>query len=102
MAGTAFLGMKAEISPGPMKIARSTGATVLPTLITRTGLYNHTVHIGSPINLSEQEDDPATTLREDTLTALKVLEPHIKKYPAQYAKFIILDVTLFNEENFLS
>ncbi|MCW5202248.1 lysophospholipid acyltransferase family protein [Desulfobulbus sp. US4] len=97
-----FLGMTAEISPGPMKIARSTGAAVLPTVIVRTGRYRHTVHIGEPVKLSEQTDNTQETtldtVRADTITAVQAVEPYIKKHPAQYAKFILLDVKLFKEE----
>jgi KDO2-lipid IV(A) lauroyltransferase len=93
-----FLGMTAEISPGPMKIARSTGAVVLPTVIVRTGRYRHTVHIGQPVKLSEQLDNVEETIRADTITALQAVEPYIKKHPSQYAKFILLDIKLFKEE----
>jgi lauroyl/myristoyl acyltransferase len=93
-----FLGMTAQISPGPMKVARSTGAVVLPTTIVRTGHYNHTVHIGKPIKLSEQLTDTEKAVRTDTITALQAVEPYIKKHPSQYAKFILLDVKLFKEE----
>ncbi|MCI5165405.1 MAG: hypothetical protein D3903_04785 [Candidatus Electrothrix sp. GM3_4] len=93
-----FLGMTAEISPGPMKIARSTGAAVLPTMIVRTGSYRHTVHIGQPVKLSEQFDNVEEAIRADTITALQAVEPYIKKYPSQYAKFILLDIKLFKEE----
>ena len=93
-----FLGMTAEISPGPMKIARSTGAAVLPTVIVRTGRYRHTVHIGEPVKLSEQFDNVEEAIRADTITALQAVEPYIKKYPSQYAKFILLDIKLFKKD----
>lgn len=93
-----FLGMTAMISPGPMKIARSTGAAVLPTVIMRTGLCHHTVHIGEPLRLTERSGDAAEAVRADTVAALRAFEPHIKKYPSQYAKFMLLGVKLFKEE----
>jgi KDO2-lipid IV(A) lauroyltransferase len=92
-----FIGLRAEISPGPMKIARSTGAPVLPTLIVRTGLYTHTVHIGEPVQLCAPRDSLNETLYQDTVTALQEVEPFIQKNPAQYAKFILLNVQLFKE-----
>jgi len=93
-----FLGMTAMISSGPMKIARSSGATVLPTTIVRTGLYRHTVHIGEPVALSRDEKNPKKELRRDTIAALQAVEPLLKQYPTQYAKFLLLNVQLFQEE----
>lgn len=93
-----FLGMTAVISPGPMKIARSTGAAVLPAIIMRTGLYQHTVHIGPPVKLTELCREAEAAVRADTIAALQAFEPHIKKYPSQYAKFMLHGVQLFKEE----
>jgi KDO2-lipid IV(A) lauroyltransferase len=92
-----FLGMTAIISPGPMKIARSTGAAVLPAVIMRTGMHHHTVHIGKPVELTEGGGD-AAAVRADTVTVLQAFEPHIRRYPSQYAKFMLHGVKLFKEE----
>jgi len=87
-----FLGMQARISPGPMKIARSTGAPVLPVVIIRTGLYAHTVHIMKPI---DQPAGGSDFIESGTRAALAAVEPHIRRHPSQYAKFLLLDVELF-------
>lgn len=76
-----FLGMTAKISPGPIKIAQSTGALLLPTVIVRTGRYHHTVHIGEPVRISKQSDKSGETVRADTIAVLQAVEPYIKKIP---------------------
>lgn len=93
-----FLGMTAKISPGPIKIAKTTDASILPTVIVRTGLYQHTVHIGEPIKLSESSENSENNIRIDTIAALQAIEPFIRKYPSQYAKFLLLGVQVFQEE----
>ncbi len=93
-----FLGMTARISPGPMKIARSSGAPVLPTLITRTGLYRHTIRIMEPVKLAENAGNADELLRRDSIAALQAAEPFIRKHPSQYAKFIMMNVNLFKDE----
>lgn len=93
-----FLGKKAIISTGPMKLALSTGAPVLPTLIMRNHLYRHTLVICEPYTLmhtgNEDED-----IRANTEGVLAVLDPYVRKHISEYAKFVLFGVKLFVDKD---
>lgn len=88
-----YLGRTAKISSGPMRLALSTGAPVLPAVIVRTGLWRHRLVIMPKLALEAGGGDEA--VRAGTIAALKCLEPYIRQYPAQYAKFMMLDIDMF-------
>lgn len=92
-----YLGQRAKISTGSMKLAQATGAPVLPCVTFRSGLYTHTLRILPPLELCHT-DDKDQDIYDNTKRALTILEPHMLEHIDQYAKFKLLDVSLFEEE----
>jgi lauroyl/myristoyl acyltransferase len=94
-----FLGKKALISTGPMKLALlSGGSPVTPAFIIRKHQYRHTLTFLEPFEL-KVTGDMEKDIAFNTERFLSLLEPFIIQYLSQYAKFILFDVKLFGEEN---
>ena len=92
-----YLGRTASISTGPMKLALATGATVVPTFIVRTGLFQHTLTVLPAFSLERTGDEEQDVIR-NTRAVLAVLEPHIRAHASQYAKFELFGIKIFKEK----
>lgn len=75
-----FFGQTVLTTPGTSRMARMTGAKVLPYLPVRARQPGHyELHI-SPL----LEDFPGASPQDDTETINRLFETHIRQYPAQY------------------
>jgi KDO2-lipid IV(A) lauroyltransferase len=86
-----FLGRKARFSPGLPKIARLSGAVVLPVFLQRISLTRHCLTVYDPIPVQNRSDE------EIVGDFLKILEKNIQANPEQYAKVYYLVKDFFIE-----
>lgn len=78
-----FLGGTANISPGAVRIARVTGAAILPTFIIRQHDDTHRLIIERPIEL-EQSEDMEEFLSKNIQNIADIFEKYIVKYPCHF------------------
>ncbi len=81
-----FFGKKAYIPTGPVHIALSSGAPLIPSFIIRKGKYNHLHIIGEPVELL-LEGDKKTLISKNMEKMIKVLEKYIKDNIDQWEMF---------------
>lgn len=78
-----FLGGEAYISPGSVRIAKVTGATILPTFIIRQQDDTHKLIIEPPLEL-EQRDSMEEFLSENVQNLANIFEKYLIKYPGHF------------------
>ena len=81
-----FFDKKAHIPTGPVHIALSSGAPLIPSFIMRKGKYNHLQIIGEPLKLCS-EGDKKTLISKNMKKMVKVLEKYIKDNIDQWEMF---------------
>jgi KDO2-lipid IV(A) lauroyltransferase len=78
-----FFGYPAATAPGPVILAKRTGATVLPMIAIRGKDDRHKIIIASPLEMvwtGEKEKDILRNVQKYT----RVLEEYIRQYPEQW------------------
>jgi KDO2-lipid IV(A) lauroyltransferase len=92
-----FLGREAMISDGPFRIARKTGATILPAFIVRQQDDSHRLIIEDAIlaesNLSKEEDNS-----NGLNNFMNILEQYVDQYPCHYALRLALGRMLMEKD----
>ncbi len=78
-----LLGRPASYPVGAVRLARDTGATILPTFIIRQRGGEHLIRIEEPITVTKTDDRDAD-IREGLRIYTKVLESYIRQYPDQW------------------
>lgn len=79
-----FFRKQALFAPGPVKIARKTGAAVLPTFIVRENYNHHRLIFKKPIRLDHTKEEQEV-LQTTTQNLAKIFEKMITEYPAHFA-----------------
>jgi KDO2-lipid IV(A) lauroyltransferase len=78
-----FFGHPAATAPGPIILAKRTGATILPMIAVREKNNKHRVIIDSPMEL-ESTGDKQRDILVNVEKYTKILENYVKKYPEQW------------------
>lgn len=89
-------GKEALFSPGPLSIALSSGAVVLPTFVVRGKDLRHRIIIEGPmelLNTGDKEDDA----KINTIRFSARLSKYIEMYPGQYCQAFWKDKQLFTD-----
>ena len=79
-----FFNKKAEVAPGPVKIAKKTGASILPTFIVRERYNHHRLIFKEPVTL-DRTVPGKEFLQENTQNLAEIFEKMITEYPAHFA-----------------
>ena len=82
-ARSAFLGTRLTLATGPLFLAETTGATLLPVFTLRTGVKHFEVTIGRPICVP-RDDHGEPDYPEAIRTYAEQLAPFVKRDPAQW------------------
>lgn len=78
-----FFGTKAATAPGPVIIARRTGAVILPCFIVRQADDTHRIIFERPIALEEgRTAEETVAINIQKLTG--IIETYIRRYPAEW------------------
>ena len=77
-----FFGRPAHTPVGPVALAMSSGAVILPSYIVREG-WRHRIYLDEPIELA-QTGDRQRDLIENTQRWSRVTESYIRRYPDQW------------------
>jgi Kdo2-lipid IVA lauroyltransferase/acyltransferase len=76
-----FFGQKAYTPSGPVKLARSVGAPIIPMFIIRDGL-RHKIFVEDPISIDKTTDSDWVVTYTQKWS--NVVESYIKRYPGQW------------------
>lgn len=90
-------GKTALFSPGPMRIAFRSNATVLPIFIVREEDKTHRIIIHKPLELN-RTGNRDTDILDNTQSFADILSNYIIKYPDHYFKVFLIDKPLFKKE----
>jgi KDO2-lipid IV(A) lauroyltransferase len=82
-----FLHGHLEVPTGPVKLARISGAPLLPVFTVREPSGKITLYIEPPIRLNELPDDPNSTVDPALLKLTQAMEKYIRAYPEQWLMF---------------
>ncbi len=78
-----FFGHPAATAPGPVILAKRTGATILPMITIREKNNRHRIIIDSPMEL-ESTGDREKNILVNVQKYTKILENYVRKYPEQW------------------
>ena len=79
-----FLNGRIQFSTGPIELARSTGAALIPLFTLRAGPTQYELRFGTPIEIDPEKD--RNTATEDAARAyLDQLQPYVLLYPDTWA-----------------
>lgn len=78
-----LLGRPASHAVGAVRIARDTGAAVIPAFIVREGGPIHTIKIGA-YDIIEKTDDRDADIKRGLERQSKILEDQVRRYPDQW------------------
>lgn len=81
-----FFGAPAPFPPGPVLLARLSGAVVVPTFITYTEDYHLSIHFGEVIEVERTRDRQAD-VRKALGQWVEQLEPAVARWPDQWYTF---------------
>ncbi len=82
-----FFDHPAMVASGPIKLAMSTQAAVVPIFIIRVNEFEHVIKIEPEIVL-EENPDPNKQIRGNLQKVSAVIESYIRKYPGQWVNWI--------------
>jgi len=86
---TKFLNNTVPFSLGAMSLARVSGATVLPVIVSgKAGSKNFSTSIGKPLELQTTEDRQED-IRQNTLKFVCCLEEQILTYPSNWRHWVV-------------
>jgi len=85
-----FLGRKAMFSAGPFKLARKTGAVVIPTFVIRNQDDTHLMLFEKPFDLPRTTvSDLKQTVADDTDRYTQFFSDYVKKYPCHFGMTLL-------------
>ncbi len=79
--------MKAMVSPGPVRIAIKTGATIIPTFIIRNSDNTHRLILEPPFELEFYEDEERI-LSANLQRLAEIFERYIQRFPCHYGMIL--------------
>ncbi len=82
-----FFDQPAMVASGPVKLALSTQAAIVPMFIVRINAFEHVIKIEPEIKLDKYEDADIQ-VRENLQKVSAVIESYIRKYPGQWVNWI--------------
>ncbi|MCG2712572.1 MAG: lysophospholipid acyltransferase family protein [Candidatus Omnitrophica bacterium] len=82
-----FFDQPAMVASGPIKLALSTQAAIVPIFIVRINAFEHVIKIEPEIEL-EKYEDADIQIRENLQKVSAVIESYIRKYPGQWVNWI--------------
>ena len=85
-----FLGRKAIFSAGPFKLARKTGAVIIPTFVIRNQDDTHLLLFEKPFDLPRMTlSDVKKTAADDTERYTQFFSQYVKKYPCHFGMTLL-------------
>lgn len=85
-----FLGRKAMFSAGPFKLARKTGAVIIPTFVIRNQDDTHVLLFEKPFDLPKTAmSDLKNTVADDTDRYAQFFSEYVKKYPCHFGMTLL-------------
>jgi len=84
MLPMSLLNRMAQFSPGPFKLAKRTGAVILPTFVVRGDNNKHRIIFESPMDLKEGKDGDDGIMLNMT-KFLEIFQRYLLKYPCHFA-----------------
>lgn len=84
---TDFFGGKARFSSGPFKLARRTGAAVLPTFMIRRDDDSHLLVLEEPFRLAAGDGEKEAAA-EDTRNFAKLFAGYVGRYPCHFGMIL--------------
>lgn len=82
-----FFNQTAKVASGPIKLALSTRAAIIPMFIIRINVFKHVIKIEPEIELKQSEDSDKQ-VRENLQKVNGFIEKYIRKYPGQWVNWI--------------
>ncbi|MFH1094362.1 MAG: hypothetical protein V1739_09480 [Candidatus Omnitrophota bacterium] len=82
-----FFNQPAMVASGPIKLAISTQAAIVPMFITRINAFDHIIKIEPEIKLEKYEDEDMQ-IKENLQKVIAIVESYIRKYPGQWVNWI--------------
>ena len=82
-----FFDQPAMVASGPVKLAISTQAAIVPMFIVRINAFKHVIKIEPQIKF-ENYEDADIQVRENLQKVSAVIESYIRKYPGQWVNWI--------------
>ena len=85
-----FLGRKALFSSGIFRIARKTGAVIIPTFVIRNDDDTHSIIFEKPFDLSQERfADVKKAAESDTKKYPEFFSEYVKRYPCHFAMTLV-------------
>ena len=85
-----FLGCKAMFSSGPFKLAKKTGAVIIPTFVVRKNDDTHLLIFEKPFTLTQTDfPDLKRTAEYDTGRYAEFFSDYVKKYPCHFGMTLL-------------
>jgi len=85
-----FLGRKAQFSSGPFRLARKTGAVIIPTFVVRNDDDTHSIIFERPFDLSQEGfSDVKKAAESDTKKYAEFFSDYVKRYPCHFGMTLV-------------
>jgi len=85
-----FLGRKALFSSGPFRLARKTGAVIIPTFAIRNDDDTHSIIFEKPFHLPQEKmSDVKKAAESDTKRYAEFFSGYVKRYPCHFGMTLV-------------